>query len=248
MRFAILGSLLQAGCGAQSASPPAAACSDGEPTGCALPDEACPAQHPHPGGPCAPSLVCDYRIDGGEDPDTLFTYECRDGEWDADSRCDIDDPYWDYYEYGSPCDRTPPLVENCDAPFEGTLEGGIVEVGPPSADEPFRPFTDGERVRTITGGQGSAMVEFRMRVGCAQVPDCVFVRTTITVDEGEREPSVNRVRLHCGESLSVFAIPPTPCNYLGDRGVVDAQIEVSVQGVGTGVALVTMPDDLGCGG
>lgn len=211
-------------------------CPNGEApvTGCNVPDESCPEEHPHPGGPCVGALVCQYRELGGA-VDTIFTYTCEESEWRISGQCDAEDPY--YYDYES-CDLTPPLLETCDAPFDGTIDGALVEVGPASATEPFRPYEPYEPVSLIGGGQGASMMEIRIRIGCVEAPECVFVRTTIEI-LGDAEPTVSRIALHCGESLSVWVIVGAPCD--DEREFADAEVTVEIPGIGTAEAIVQVP-------
>lgn len=75
----------------------------------------------------------------------------------------------------------PPPPDSCT----GDSSSGVdtVEVGPDS--DGFVPFTDGQVVNFITGGQGSFMLPVRIRVGGASPPACLSQHTTLTNDKGD---------------------------------------------------------------
>ena len=82
------------------------------------------------------------------------------------------------------------------------------------------------------------MIEIRVRVAGVEAPDCVFARFTITGPSGKGEPTVDRMKLRCGQSLSLFAIVPGG-DELGcseSPGTMDLHVEVEIQGVGVGTA------------
>lgn len=206
-------------CGALEPEP-----SEGVP-GCAIVDRECPAERPHPGGPCEGELVCEY-LDGATG--TTWSYECMPGGWSA----------W------SDDESAPPLAELCLDPFQGTLEGGVLEIGPADALEPFRPFHDCEQVVARWGPQGGAMIPVRLRVTGVEAPDCVIVRLTLHRGAESSEPTAGRVALHCGESLTVFAILPWEC---GQQSV-DLRVDAEIDGIASATARIRVPTALECGG
>lgn len=200
------------------------------PEGCVEPDRTCPDDQPVPGAPCEGDLQCEYADPNGYD---TWIYDCRDGAWLADlNGCQLD---------GCPI---PPLGEMCLEPFEGTIEGAVVEIGPPDSTQPFDTFEDGEEVPLIIGAQGGAMVAFRIRVQGAQTPDCVGLTIRVTADSEEAVPQQRRVTLHCGMSLPVFAVLPEQC----EPATVTVDLEVELDGVGTGEARVQFTTEGECFG
>lgn len=199
---------------------------DGGPEpGCFEPMRECPPEHPHPGGPCEGALECPYV----DDLQMNWTYSCVDGAWSAEVQC----------AGGCP---VPPLAELCLNPFAGTLDGATVELGPPSVTEPFRAFDSGERIAPIVGPQGGVMLPFRLRVSGVDVPACLGVELGLAVAEVTGEPAAQRVTMHCGESLGIYAVVPAG---MCEQGVLSAHLEVDVAGLGTAAADVTY-DSPGC--
>lgn len=193
--------------------------------GCATVDRECPAERPHPGGPCEGELSCEY-VDAATG--TIWLYDCTGGAWSVTA----DD------------ESTPPLAELCLDPFQGTLDGGFLEIGPAQALEPFRPFHDCERVFPRWGPQGGAMIPVRLRVTGVDAPECVIVRLTLRRGVETSEPTAGRVALHCGESLAVFALLPWEC---GQQSV-DLRVEAEVEGIASATARIRVPTVVECGG
>jgi hypothetical protein len=186
--------------------------------GCIVPDVDCPVEHPHPGAPCSGELACEYGADETED---LWRYECYEGQWSA----------WSDWE------EVPPLAEICLDPFEGVI-GGAIDIGPLNANEAFRPFDDCEVADLIWGGQGSAMLAYRLRVRDVESPACVLVTTTIDpTGGGETQQSNSRVAVHCNESLAVYV--PLEVSDCGTHDL-GLQIHVAVEGIGETSARVIM--------
>jgi hypothetical protein len=188
-------------------------------TSCLEPDRVCPADPPLPGSPCEGMLVCPYA------PSGMAT--CAGGTWLFDSGCD-----------GGPIGGSciPPLAEVCRTPFTGTLTGASIEVGP--ADGVFRPFADHEPVTADFGGQGGAMVAYRVRVeGTDVAPECVSVSTTVTYDGMAPVASRRGIRLHCGQSLGMLDIlSDRPC----ESRIYPVTMTVEVQGVGSTTATLDL--------
>lgn len=179
---------------------------------CVEPDRVCPADPPLPGSPCEGMLVCPYA------PSAMAT--CAGGTWLFDTGCDGGPP-------GSTC--VPPLAEVCRTPFTGTLSGARIEIGPTTGA--FRPFMDHEPVTAEFGGQGGAMIAYRMRVDGTEVaPECVSVNATVTFDGMTPVESHRGIRLHCGQSLGMFdVLPGSPC----ESRIYPVTMSVTVAGVGT---------------
>jgi len=196
---------------------------------CGEPDTSCPASLPHPGAPCATGLACEFPAMNG-----TWMYACPAGRWEATSTCTAPP--------GGTC-PIPPLAETCDSPFAGTLEGGTIEVGPAGSDA-FRPYTDGEMVSLVYGGQGSPMIHYRVRVNGVDAPGCVRAVTTLTAPVVEPVSEPRTLRLRCGESLGIFTIVTggTSC----PDAPVDTQLEVEITGVGTATADITVPPEAFC--
>lgn len=164
---------------------------DGGPTpACGEPDRACPADLPFTSGACEGALHCDAY--------GSHVADCRDGRWVIEALCDG--------PIGGSC--LPPLVESCDAPFEGTAIAALA-VGPLDED---RAFTDGELVPLIFGSQGGAMIRWALHADGAELPECVLARVRISVDGGEPYEVSQTMKLHCGHSLATLAIlTDSPC-------------------------------------
>ncbi|MDQ3032405.1 MAG: hypothetical protein M3Y87_08325 [Myxococcota bacterium] len=141
------------------------------------------------------------------------------------------EPLCDGVPPGGSC--LPPLVESCDAPFEGTLSGARVAIGPWDED---RAFTDGELTPLIFGSQGGAMIRWSLRVDGVEVPDCVRARVRIDMDGGDPYEVAQTMTLHCGDSLGTLAILP------GDRPCESREypitLRVAVDGIGEATAHV----------
>ena len=172
--------------------------------GCDVPDTACPETAPIGGAPCEGMLHCEYTEGSFAD--------CTDGAWTTVS-----------------CPGcAPPLAEGCRPPFDGTLSGASVVVGP--ADGAFRAFMEGERIRPSFGGQGGAMIAYRVRVEGADSPTCVAITATVTLDGASSAPATFPLKLHCGESLGAFSIfAESPCEFR-DYAVT---LAIEVAGVGS---------------
>jgi hypothetical protein len=237
---AILFAFFVSGCGATSEQPPGDADADADSDSdsdadsdadCAARDTVCPETRPHLGALCAGDLACTFTDDEG-----TWEYGCHGGLWRID----------DAYDCASRGGCVPELTESCDAPFSGVLEGATIEVGPPSGTEAFRPFAPDDQVSLLWGSQGSPMIEVRIRVtgvDVADLPDCVFARFTLTGPNGDGEPTVDRMALHCGESLSLLAIVPDTGLDLGCMeapGTLPLDVTVEIQGVGQTTVPVTV--------
>lgn len=184
-------------------------------------DATCPPDPPVEGRSCQGDLECEYE-DWGE-------LVCRNGRWE------------DLYS-----DGPPPLAEMCLDPFDGEVEGSDVILGPPAGE--FRPFTDCERVELTWGPQGGAMVPFRIRVDAGEPPDCVAIRTRMSVGEAAFDASEARAALHCGQSMLVYAVVPWDLQHAlcpaADEVVL--RLDADVLGIGTGVARVTIETPRDC--
>jgi len=208
------------GCGDDAAPVPADA---GAPIACDEVAAACPAAHPQPGGLCEGALSCPYPDE--VDPSVTWTYDCTAGVWTAMSDCML---------LGGGC-PAPPLAESCSPAFSGMISGATIEIGPADASQPFRAFGDGEVVTPVVGGQGAAMIPFRVRVSGAAAPDCVLLERSIALTASGMVATIQSpVVLRCGQSLAVFIVLPALC----EPGVYDAQLHVVLQGIGEATAHV----------
>jgi len=195
---------------------------------CFAGDTGCPAEAPEVGSSCGSDFrSCVYEtVDGSLD--------CADGRWTHEG------------EY--PGDYIPPFAETCLDPFEGTLSGAEILLGPSQAG-PFRPFADCEEYRLEWGPQGGAMVPFELRVVGEDVPECVIVETRLSVGDHVFDGTGNRVALHCGESLLVYTVIPWDLQsaLCTAPDVVVMKLEVTVQGIGSTFARVQVPSPGECG-
>jgi hypothetical protein len=224
--------LMVLGCGddereeRDSGLPPA----DTGPEMCTIVDTVCPAELPFTSAACDLTDMCMYP-----DPDgmTTWTYRCESGMWRGEHDC---------MTFGGGC-PVGPLAEGCRMPFAGTLAGATVEIGP-QGTTPFRPLMAGETIVPVVGGQGSPMFAYRVRVSGDGVPRCIGVTTTATIDGVAQTPSMRRVTLHCGESLTVFEI------LAGDfcrPGPFALTVHVQVDGIGETSVDLTF-DEVACTG
>lgn len=180
---------------------------------CSEPDRACTEEPPLPGSPCEGMLSCPFPPGG--------VATCAGGVWSFDPGCD------------GGC--APPLAELCRSPFAGTLGRSRVELGP--VDGPFRPFSAHEIIAATFGGQGGAMLAYRVRIDGADVPACMTVDAVVTYDGMTPVPSHRAVELHCGQTLGVFEIlPGSPC----EARVYPITLDVEVAGAGTATATLDL--------
>ncbi|MBI2898086.1 MAG: hypothetical protein HYY06_31325 [Deltaproteobacteria bacterium] len=203
----------------------------GSAEGCAEPDRYCPQEHPQPGGPCEGSLECRYT---GEEPDTSWTYRCVEDAWEPTYECPTDG-----------CWAPPPLAEFCLDPFDGEIEGGTLEIGPESVTEPFRPFSEEEAVELVVGPQGSAMIPYRVHIGGAGSLECVALSSTLSVADRRGDTATNRLRMHCGVSLTVFGVFPFDQMLCDEGEPIVTRLHVTAEGIGETEATVRF-DAPGC--
>ena len=178
---------------------------------CFEPARECPVEPPLPGSPCEGMLSCPYDLGA------MAT--CAGGVWLFDTGCDGGGP-------GGGC--APPPAEVCRDPFTGPLAGATVEIGP--IDGAFRPFSDHEPVTATYGGQGGAMVAYRVRINGVVVPsDCIDVSASVTYDGMAPVPSHHGVVLHCDQTLGIFdVLPDRPC----ESRIYPVSMTVVVEGIG----------------
>lgn len=194
---------LLAGCAASPVpdAGPDAPLADAPPLRCDRPDVVCPLAPAWPplGGLCVGELRCAYvRSDS-----SMFDAVCVAGRWAIELTCPP----------GSGC--LPPLVEECEAPFAGTLAGATVEIGPADAE---RPYEDGERVPVVYGPQGLPMFPFAVRLrGLETPPPCVEYTLDMAFASGiTRTSSARTMTLYCGGSRTAFWNPPElECDEIG---------------------------------
>lgn len=191
---------------------------------CFVPDTACPAERPFVGAACDLSESCTFQDQNLVD---TWTYTCVNGRWDGQATCEP--------TFGGGC-PVPPLVESCTDPFSGTTSGATVEVGPATLGT-FRPFAENEEAALTWGGQGSPMISFRLRVKGANNVACTRVDTTTTMN-GLPASHASAIKLHCGESLTVFTILDVPC----DGGTHPFDLAVKLQGIGETTAKLKITD------
>lgn len=224
------------GCGGEdgpSFEPPGGACGSvevpdaPEPVGaeCIVADTGCPAEPPADGSPCRGPLECPYGEEGYE------TYTCG-----ASDR-------WEPQLEGAP-----PLGELCLDPFDGTLDGARVVLGPVGAGA-LTPFEDCAPLELVIGPQGGAMIPFRLQVdGVEDVPACLLVETRMSSGDATFDASGARVATHCGQSYLIYAVVPWDLqHYLCDApDEVVLQLEVVVQGIGSAKARVRVDTPRDC--
>jgi hypothetical protein len=208
MRKALTIAIVLAGCGSSAPMEDA-----GPPPNCDEPDRACPSGAPVWGGPCEGTLSCPYESCG---PDADDVYECVAGEWSLTMPAAC-------------AGGGPPLAESCTNTFAGTLEGGRVWI---SADRAGAPeLGDGDAIEVAFGAQGFAMVPYRVHVeGTGELPACVALTATVSLDEIAGAAAPHDIRLRCGSSLRIQDILPSlPCEFRSYA----VHLDVAVEGVGS---------------
>ncbi len=215
---------LDAGDGGSGASDPSS-----DPTACDVPDTTCPAERPHPGGQCTGALSCTYQ-------DVVpWEFTCVNDTWEGDPDCE---------QIVGGCPVAPP-AEYCEAPFTGSMTG-TVSVGPADLGEAFRPFAAREAARIEWGGQGSAMIFYRVQLDGEDLPSCVRVKTTIAPQGIAAEDTTHSVVMRCGETLGMYII--VPAGDCSGSVPVPTALTVDVDGIGSTEVMLEVPPDAFCGG
>ncbi len=202
-----------------------------DPAVCDVPDVTCPADKPYPGAPCEGALSCTYDAESG----VPWNYSCTGGRWNGEPDCS---------EVVGGC-PVAPAAEVCSAPVTGAGAAPI-EVGPAALGIDFRPFAAGEEPSIVWGGQGSAMIYYRVRVDADDAPGCVQIRTIITPSGGTPETTTSSVVMRCGETLGMYII--VPYGACGGSEPVPTTLTVEVEGVGSTEATLSVPAEAFCGG
>jgi len=201
---------------------------DAGPLACGEPETSCPTDRPYEGGACNLTGSCAYVIESGIHE---WTFECTGGTWSGSAT--VCAP-------GAGC--VPPLAESCDAPVRDHGVG-TVQIGPVTAG-PFVPFADGDEASIVFGGQGSPMLQFRVRTS-TDAPSCVELISTLRTTVAEDVIDRARLRLHCGASLGIFTILPIAVD-CATPGPVDVELQVDITGIGSTTATLSVPGDVFC--
>jgi len=186
---------------------------------------------PFPGGPCEGALSCDYTVDSFD-----WSWTCDDGVWSGQADCSE--------LLGGAC-PVPPPAESCSDPFAGEMAGAI-RVGPVELGQPFRAYEEGEAIDVVWGGQGSAMVFYRIAIDGEEPPSCAMVEASLTAEGMAPEGLTSAVTMRCGESLRLYTI--VPIGSCMETEPVDTVLEVTVQGIGTTSVTLKVPAEAFCGG
>lgn len=188
---------------------------------CSIVDRTCPEEIPAQAAPCETGLTCDYTV-GGEGGDQ-WRYDCTDGLWVATNV---------FCSHDGIC--VPPLHQECDAPFTGTLAGVTVGVGPWAGR--FRAFDTAEAVPLVWGPQGGAMIPFRVQLAGDGAPSCVRAMVSSTID-GTAGPEVPLpVAMTCGLSQPILFVVPIDCGGTPEHTV---DLTVRIDGIGEATASIT---------
>jgi hypothetical protein len=191
------------------------------PAGCDPVDSVCPVARPLAGTPCVSGLSCVYPATRA-DP-AIFTLTCPDGQWVEAIDCEA-------AGVGGAC-GLPVFTEFCESATLSGFGALTVEVGPDAPGEDFRPFTDGETVTQVVGGQGSPMLPFRVRLSGGDpeaAPTCVELGTQLReAGTPEAPPSLQNLRIRCGTSMRAFIVDPLA---LCDDRLFDVALSVSLTG------------------
>lgn len=194
---------------------------------CDAPETSCPPTLPFEGAPCDLADNCEYDPQEGEH----WTYSCTDGVWIGTVECML---------LGGGC--VPPLVETCETPVRDH-GAGTVEIGPVS-DGAFRPFMDGEEADVTIGGQGSPMIQFRIRT-VDDAPACTEMVTTLRTPVADDVVGRTRLRIRCGESLGVFTVMPVVVD-CPPGPTTQFELEVELTGIGSTTATLTVDSMVFC--
>lgn len=200
----------------------------GEPETCDEPDRSCPGSRPYEGAPCDVSEPCFYVPMDGEE----WTYTCTAGAWVGSVECML---------LGGGC--PPPLAESCSPPVRDHGPGSV-EIGPVGSGA-FATFTEGEHVMVRIGGQGSPMIEYRLRLDDT-APSCVEVITTLRSPVSTEVVDRRNVRVRCGRTLGIFVIVPSADDCTDPSAPVLVDLEVEVTGIGTTTARIEVPGGAFC--
>jgi hypothetical protein len=197
---------------------------------CGTPDTSCPPEQPHPGAPCAGDLVCGYG-----DEVVPWNLECIDGRWEGEPDCSM-------VVGGCPI---PEPAEGCEGAFAGQMPGTL-RIGPADTiGEAFHAYAASEPVEVHWGGQGSAMIFYRLALDADAPPGCVAVRTTISAPGIMPETQSQTVRLRCGESLRMYVVVPAgSCD--GSTTPVTTTVHVKVDGITETDVVLSVPADAFC--
>lgn len=212
--------------------PQGAGGSNDTPESCDTPDTSCPADKPHPGAPCQGALSCAYD----QQEVVPWSFTCVGGFWDGEPDCS---------EIVGGCPVAPP-AESCNDTFAGVRDDAALAVGPSTLGAAFRPFEAGEEVTVQWGGQGSAMIFYRVQLDGEDLPGCVLVRTTIAAEGVAPETTTGAVRLRCGETLGMYII--VPYGDCENTEPVPTTLTVEVEGIGQREVMLLVPADAFCGG
>ena len=193
---------------------------DSDPPGCFVADQVCPSSRPYPGGPCEGLLQCTYPPVEG-----LCDFGCFNGRWVAG---------------GQGC-LTRGQVERCDEPSLVTVDGARVELG--GVGPAFAPFADQADVLVSHHSDGAFGLFLRARVSGADVGDCLEMKLTVVDETGQTANIDGPVRLHCGETLGIYAELPWPSPAVGTA---ELDVRLDVTGIGSDavhLSVVPHPDD-----
>ena len=90
---------------------------------------------------------------------------------------------------------------------------------------------DGTLLRTW-GGEGSPMLEFRLKLDGIEAIECVSYQMTAELSAGTNAETAGTVKLRCGESLGMYLI--LPMEFIDcDESLFDLHIAIMVEGFGT---------------
>ena len=97
----------------------------------------------------------------------------------------------------------PPPPDACDEATTGDVD--MIEIGRGTTDDelPFEPWSDGDVIDAIYGGQGSAMVALRIRLTGASPPHCL-AQVTVVIDATTLGPTTGRELASSSDSVSTY--------------------------------------------
>jgi hypothetical protein len=140
----------------------------------------------------------------------------------------------------------PPLSEACDQPFPDVLADATLQVGHVDGAG-FSSYADGQPIDVIWGGQGAAMLAYRLRISApVNAPTCVLTETTLSVGGQSTLPSKLPVTLRCTDSLAVYAMAPVEFFACAPGEQVPITLKVKVAGVGEKTFALTVDAGISC--
>ena len=104
-----------------------------------------------------------------------------------------------------------------------------------------------QEVNLSWGGQGSPMLEFRLKIDDLEAPECLTYTLSATLSVGTEAEASGTVKTRCGESLLMYMIFPLETIDC-DPSTFGVQLEVNIIGFGKKSYDLTFQGGGGCFG